>query len=222
MRRLRIDAETIVVDDGSVDATSEVAREILRGTPGRVVRIPENAGKGAAFRRGFAVAEGRWVLVSDADFSTPIEEYAQLAAAARDHDLDIVIGSRAMAGARIEKRQHPVRQGMGKAFNLAVRLATGLPFRDTQCGFKLFARERVEPLVAKLRVDGFAFDVELLFLAARFQLRVGEVPVVWRNDEHSSVGLVRDPLRMLLDLALVRWRFRRGLYNPEASERGVG
>jgi len=217
LRRERIDAEILVVDDGSADATAGVAEQALRGHRGRVLRQAENRGKGHAVRRGFRQAEGRWILLTDADLSTPIEEHAKLAAAARDHDLDIVIGSRALPDSRIEKRQNHVRESMGKIFNVIVRRMTGLPFRDTQCGFKLFDRARVEPLFDRLRVDGFAFDVELLFLAFRFGLRVREVPVIWRNDERSSVGLVTDPARMLLDLLAIRWRFRRGAYNPETG-----
>ncbi len=160
--------------------------------------------------------------MTDADLSSPIEEYAKLAAAAPDRDLDIALGSRALSESRIEKRQNPLRQSMGKTFNLFVRLLTGLPFRDTQCGFKLLDRSRTEPLFEKMRVDGFAFDVELIFLAQRFGLSVAEVPVIWRNDERSSVGLVTDPARMLFDLMLIRWRFRRGVYNPETARPGTG
>ena len=210
-------AEILVVDDGSSDATSQVASDFLRTRAGRVLRNVENHGKGNAFRRGFLEAAGRWVLITDADLSTPIEEYATLAAEARDHDLDVAFGSRALPASRVEVRQHALRQAMGKTFNRVVRLATGLPWLDTQCGFKLLHRERCLPIVQKMIVDGFAFDVELLFLCARFGLRTREVPVAWRNAEGSSVGVVVDPLRMLVDIARIRWRFRRGLYNPNVS-----
>jgi glycosyltransferase involved in cell wall biosynthesis len=222
LRQQRIDAEILVVDDGSTDSTAGVAAQQLKGHRGRVLRSPENCGKGHAARRGFHEATGRWILMTDADLSSPIEEYAKLAAAAPDRDLDIALGSRALSESRIEKRQNPLRQSMGKTFNLFVRLLTGLPFRDTQCGFKLLDRSRTEPLFEKMRVDGFAFDVELIFLAQRFGLSVAEVPVIWRNDERSSVGLVTDPARMLFDLMLIRWRFRRGVYNPETARPGTG
>jgi hypothetical protein len=111
---------------------------------------------------------------------------------------------------------------MGRTFNRIIRVATGLPYHDTQCGFKLMDRERVRPIVDKMVVDRFAFDVELLFLCRRFGLSVKEVPVVWRNASGSKVSMVVDPVKMLLDVSRVRWRFRRGLYNPEtvASARG--
>ena len=215
-------AEIIVVDDGSTDGTYGVAAEALRGTNGRVIRLAENHGKGHAFRRGFLEASGRWVLLTDADLSTPIEEHAKLAAAARDHDVDVVIGSRALPSSRIELRQHPVRQSMGVMFNTIVRAATRLPFRDTQCGFKLLDRDRCRPIVERMVVDGFAFDVELLFLCSRFGLRVRDVPVVWRDAPGSKVDLLGDPLRMLVDVARIRWRFRRGLYNPVAGSAEPG
>jgi glycosyltransferase involved in cell wall biosynthesis len=211
------DAEIVVVDDGSRDASVEVASGALRGRRGRVLRAAENRGKGHAVRRGILAAEGRWVLLTDADLSTPVEEHARLAAAARDHDLDAVVGSRALPGSRIEIRQHVIRQLMGKTFNRVVRWTTGLPFRDTQCGFKLFDRERCRPIFERMVVDRFAFDVEFLFVATRLGLRVREVPVVWRDARGSKVGLVGDPARMLVDLARIRWRFRRGLYHATGS-----
>jgi dolichyl-phosphate beta-glucosyltransferase len=210
-----IEAEIVVVDDGSRDGTAGVATEALRGRRGRVIRLPENRGKGAAVRRGVAEAQGRWVLLSDADLSSPIEEHEALARAVRERDLDVAIGSRALDEKKVEVRQNVVRQTMGKTFNVAIRALTGLPFRDTQCGFKLMDRRRVLPLFEAMVVDRFAFDVEFLFLCQRFGLAVGEVPVIWRNAPGSKVSLFRDPANMLADVVRVRWRFRRGLYRPE-------
>jgi dolichyl-phosphate beta-glucosyltransferase len=210
----RIDSEILVVDDGSRDATLEVARRALADRAGRVLHRAERGGKGAAVRQGVTEAAGRWVLVTDADLSTPIEEYSRLADAARDRDRDVVIGSRALPGSRVEVHQHRVRESMGRAFAVVVRAVMRLPFRDTQCGFKLFDRKRTKPLFDRMVIDGFAWDVELLYLCVRFGLRVEEVPVAWRNDPRSAVRLLADPPRMLLDLLRIRWRFRRGAYNP--------
>jgi dolichyl-phosphate beta-glucosyltransferase len=209
-----IDAEVLVVDDGSKDKTAEVAAKALESRRGRVLPNGENRGKGYSVRHGVLEARGRFVLLTDADLSTPIEEHAKLAAVLRDRDLDVVIGSRAVAGADVQVRQGWLRESMGRTFNRLIRAVTGLPFRDTQCGFKLMDRERVKPIVDKMVVDGFAFDVELLFLSARFGLSVAEVPVIWRNAAGSKVSVIVDPLSMMVDLFRVRWRFRRGLYNP--------
>ncbi len=204
--------ETLVVDDGSTDETASVARAHLTRSAGRVVSVERNRGKGHAVRRGLAEAAGAWVLVTDADLSCPIEEYTTLAAAARARRLDVVIGSRALPGSRVVVAQHPVRTQMGKTFNRILRPLTGLPFLDTQCGFKLLHRERTRPLVEQLVVDGFAYDVELLVVCLRAGLKVAEVPVVWRNRPASHVRLFRDPVRMLIDLARVWWRVRRRAY----------
>ncbi len=221
MSERRIVWELLVVDDGSTDATRRVAAEFLRGRRGRLLQNAENRGKGHAVRRGVLEAAGRWVLVTDADLSAPIEEHEKLQSAVREHDLDVAIGSRGLPESRVEIRQRRIRENMGKVFNRIVRLMTGLPFRDTQCGFKLFDRDRCLPLFERMVVDRFAFDVEFLYLCVRFSLKVKEIPVVWRNAPDSTVTLVADPLNMLYDMARVRWRFRRGLYNP-SPETGAG
>jgi len=216
-----IDAELLVVDDGSKDKTAELAAKALEGRRGRVVGNGENRGKGYSVRHGVLEARGRFVLLTDADLSTPIEEHAKLAAVIRDRDLDVVIGSRALPDSDVQVRQGWLRQAMGRSFNTIIRALTRLRFPDTQCGFKLMDRERVKPLFEKMVVDGFAFDVELLFLCARFGLSVADVPVTWRNATGSKVSLVGDPLKMIADVLRVRWRFRRGLYNPESGEAGA-
>jgi dolichyl-phosphate beta-glucosyltransferase len=212
-----IDAEILVVDDGSKDRTAELAGKALAGRRGRVVANGENRGKGYSVRHGVLEARGRFVLLTDADLSTSIEEHAKLAQVIRDRGLDVAIGSRALPDSNVEIRQSWLRQTMGRSFNVIIRSLTGLPFRDTQCGFKLMDRERVKPLVDKMVVDGFAFDVELLYLCARFGLSVAEVPVTWRNASGSKVSIVGDPLRMIADVLRIRWRFRRGLYKPEGA-----
>jgi glycosyltransferase involved in cell wall biosynthesis len=209
-----LNAEILVVDDGSADGTVRLAEGYLRGRNGRVLPNGRNRGKGYSVRQGVLQASGRWVLLTDADLSTPIEEYDSLAAVVRDRDLDVAIGSRGLADSRVEVPQHGLRQFMGKTFNRIIRVMTGLPFRDTQCGFKLMDRERCLPLFQRMQVERFAFDVEFLFLCHRYGLQVAEVPVIWRNDEASTVSILADPANMLLDVAKVRWRFRRGHYDP--------
>jgi dolichyl-phosphate beta-glucosyltransferase len=212
-----IDAEVIVVDDGSSDATVRIATELLRGRRAEVLSNDENRGKGFSVRRGVLAATGRWVLVTDADLSAPIDEYDKLTAVVREQDVDVAIGSRGLETSRIEIRQNPVREAMGKTFNWCIRRMTDLPFRDTQCGFKLMDRERTRPLFERMIVDRFAFDVEFLFLCMKFGIQVREVPVAWANVEGSKVSMFTDPINMLWDVARVRWRFRRGGYNPEET-----
>ena len=148
----KIDAEILVIDDGSRDQTAALAERLL-GSRGRVLQNPGNKGKGYSVRSGVLEARGRWVLMTDADLSTPIEEHQKLADVARDHDVDVVIGSRALADSQVEVRQGALRQLMGKTFNKIIKLGTGLKFNDTQCGFKLMDRERVKPLFERMVVD---------------------------------------------------------------------
>jgi dolichyl-phosphate beta-glucosyltransferase len=213
-----LEAEILVVDDGSADGTVRVAEGFLRGRRGRVVQNRRNRGKGYSVRHGVLAAEGRWVLLTDADLSTPIEEYDRLAAAARSHDLDVVIGSRGLHDSNVEVAQHGVRQFMGRTFNKAIRVMTGLRFKDTQCGFKLMDRDRCLPLFRRMNVERFAFDVELLFLCNRYGLKVEEVAVTWRNNPASKVSILGDPMNMLVDVAKVRWNFRKGLYDPTRED----
>ena len=200
-------AEILVVDDGSADRTVAIARAALEGTRGSVLTGEPNRGKGYAVRRGVLAATGRTVLITDADLSTPIEEHDKLAAAMLAHGLHVAIGSRALYGSQ---GQNPLRQLMGKTFNRIMRGMTGLPFQDTQCGFKLLDRAATRPIVERMVVDRFAFDVEFLYLCRQASLRVEEVPVVWRNAPGSKVSLMGDPANMLWDVAKLRWRHRRG------------
>lgn len=195
-----LDAEIVVVDDGSTDGTGELAHAWLGSRPGAVISNAANGGKGFAVRRGVLMARGRVVLITDADLSCPISQLEQLERAMREQGLDVAIGSRAVPDARVEVRQHIGRELMGRAFNVVVRALTGLPHKDTQCGFKLVKSACARPLFAQMTVNGFAFDVEFLMLCARAGLQVGEVPVVWRNSPESRVSLVGDSSRMLLDL----------------------
>lgn len=202
-------AELIVVDDGSTDGTARVAEEFFAQRPevtARVLRFAENRGKGHAVRAGLLAAQGPIALFSDADLSTPITELPKIVEPIEAGSYDIVIGSRAIDRSLIGHRQPWRREQGGKVFNAIVRLATGLPFYDTQCGFKAFRMEVARPIVEQAQIDGFGCDVELLFLAQRAGLRMREVPVRWNHHEGSKVHIVRDSLRMFAEVVSLRTR----------------
>lgn len=201
--------EIVIVDDGSDDETSTRSREMLRTRRARVVTLPRNRGKGYAVREGIRAAELPWVLVTDSDLSTPIDEAETLARVLREREADVAIGSRYVAGAQVDVRQPLLRRSVDGLFRVFVRMLTGLPYRDTQCGFKLMRRSAVLPLLDSLRVDRFAWDVEFLLRARNRGLFVAEVPVFWRDDRPSRVRLLRDPLLMLRDLLATRLRAGR-------------
>ena len=200
-------AELIVVDDGSVDGTADVAASHLSGLPGsKLVRLPLNSGKGAAVRAGVAHARGKSIVFMDADLATDLGDLPVLLDALEE--ADVAIGSRVVAGATVDGAS-ATRARMGRTFNRMARAVTGLKLRDTQCGFKAFRAPVAQLLFHLGVVDGFAFDVEILALARRMGYRVAEVPVHWRAIEDSRVDVVRDPLRMVRDVVMTQARWRR-------------
>jgi dolichyl-phosphate beta-glucosyltransferase len=200
--------EIVVVDDGSADRTSGVVQERFAGEPRvRVLRFPQNHGKGWAVREGFRAASGELVLFSDADLATPIEELTKFESAAA-RGFDLVIASRVIDGARILTPQPWRRRLSGSVFRGLVRLLGLSPFRDTQCGFKLMRRRTMRPIVDAVTTEGFAFDVELIARARAAGLQVREEPVDWRDASGSKVRLYPDAVRMACDLFRLRWRLR--------------
>ncbi len=203
--------EVIVVDDGSTDSTAQLVEQWRREFPGlRLVSNGRNRGKGYSVRHGMLEARGRIALFTDADLSTPLEEMGKLLAALES--ADVAIGSRAVDRSLIEVHQSRQRELAGIIFNLCVRLLTGLPFLDTQCGFKAFRRERARIAFEQQRSERFGFDPELLFLARRHGLVCVEVPVRWANDPRTKVHVLRDSLDMFLELIRIRWNWLLGRY----------
>ena len=197
--------EVLVVDDGSRDRTVEVASSFAdEGV--RVIRHEKNRGKGAAIRTGVLASRGDEVLLTDADFSTPIEELGKLQA--RLEKTPVVIGSRGLADSVIQEHQPFYRELMGKTFNRIIRILGVRGLRDTQCGFKLLKGDLARSLGSDLSIDGFAYDVELLWLARRRGQGIGEVGVVWVNSPDSRVDPIRSSLSMLRDVILIRLRHR--------------
>ena len=199
-------SELIVVNDGSTDGTGAIARKILSETniATRLLENFPNRGKGAAVRSGLLAAREPIGLFSDADLSTPIEETPKLIEPIANGEVDIAFGSRALDRSLIGVHQPWRREQGGRVFNLLVRVATGLPFWDTQCGFKAFRLGVCRPILEAARVNGFAFDVELLYLAQRAGLRIREIPVRWNHAEGSKVSFFRDSLRMLREVITLR------------------
>jgi glycosyltransferase involved in cell wall biosynthesis len=212
LEKTEIDIQVIVVDDGSTDSTPDIVRAANTAKV-RLIRNDRNRGKGYSVRNGVLNATGKYVVFSDADLSTPIEELSKLYEVAVRENADIVIGSRGVDAAFIEKHQAMFRELGGKLFNRMVRLLLGLDIRDTQCGFKLFHRERTRAIFQKQTTEGFGFDPEVLFIAARHGLRIREVPVRWSHSEGSKVSFLRDGLRMFADLMRIRWNYIRGRYS---------
>jgi glycosyltransferase involved in cell wall biosynthesis len=206
------DAEVLVVDDGSSDSTAAVVENRAATEPRLLlVQNPGNRGKGFAIRHGMLQAKGDWILFSDADLSAPIDQLSKLLDAAEEQGAAIAIGSRALDRTLIGVHQSQWREMSGIAFNRIMRLITGLPFADTQCGFKLFRRDAARRVFPLQRLDGFSFDVEDLFVAHTLGIPTIEVPVRWNNVEGTKVGLLQG-VASFLDLLRIRWNWLQGHY----------
>jgi glycosyltransferase involved in cell wall biosynthesis len=219
-------SELIVVDDGSTDETVAVAEGRFASADARgrvgasVVRVEPNRGKGNAVRTGMLAARGVIALFSDADLSTPIAEAPKLMGPIRSGQYDVVFGSRALDRSLIGVHQPWQREQSGRVFNLVMRLMTGLPFWDTQCGFKAFRMDVCRPVVEGARIDRFGFDVELLFIAHRAGLRLFERAVRWDDVAGSKVSF-RTGLQGFDELRQLRRNSRRGLYAEAIRRAGT-
>jgi len=214
--------EVVVVDDGSSDRTAATVG-FFEGLADRLtlIRLPANRGKGAAVRAGMLAARGERALMTDADMSTPLEDIVSLAAAL-DSGYDVAIGSRALPQSQVLVHQPLVRELLGKGFNVLLRVAARIPWRDTQCGFKLFRVETTRMLFESQEIEGFAFDAEICVRARRRGLRVMEVPVRWSNDPETHVRLWPS-LRMALDIPRIAALARgRGVDVPDPGVVPVG
>jgi dolichyl-phosphate beta-glucosyltransferase len=206
--------EILVVDDGSTDETAALIEEAATQNPClRLLRLPHNSGKGAAVRAGMQAAQGEFQLFTDADGATPIQELEQLEAA-MNNGADLAIGSRTLASRdnryRVQARLH--RTVLGNLFNRIVRLLGIGDINDTQCGFKLFRKSVAQDLFSVARIDGYGFDLELLYIAQQRGYRIAEVPINWMDQPGSKVRVLRDGLAMLREMLAVRRNNARGLY----------
>ena len=204
--------ELIVVDDGSRDDTSGVARRLSDELHEvRLIRLAANHGKGYAVRSGVVNARGRKVLFADADGATPFAEIERLDGAI-EQGADVAVGSRALHAQGVRVRAKLYRRVLGRTFHALVELLTVRDIKDTQCGFKLFRAPVAHDLFSRMRMNGFSFDVELLVMAGRRGYRVAEVPVNWCHQPGSKVRLTVDSLRMAIDLFRIRGHCLSGEY----------
>ena len=215
-------AEVVVVDDGSRDRTAEIVRAFAQNLSAnahpevRLIQNPGNHGKGYSVRNGILHSFGEVVMFTDADLSSPIEEadglFAAIAAGA-----DIAIGSRWLESTRQTIRQPLYRQFFGRCFNGVTRFIMGLPYADTQCGFKAITRAAAQTVFQLQTIERWGFDPEILFIARKRGYRVQEVPVSWAHDERTRISYLKDGTRMLQDIAIVRWNALLGRYNKQVE-----
>jgi len=206
LKNKNFEYEIILIDDGSDDSTVKIALESELAKRGKLVLIKneKNTGKGFSIRRGILASSGEYILFSDSDLSTPIEEFDELFLHIQS-GYDIAIGSRSIEGADVRVHQPFYREIMGRVFNFLVQLLVLKGFVDTQCGFKLFKASTAKDIAKELKIDRFGFDVEMLYLAKKKNYRIKEVPVIWLNSPISRVSPISDSCKMFMDL----WRIRR-------------
>jgi dolichyl-phosphate beta-glucosyltransferase len=200
-----IEYEVIVVDDGSSDGTVDVARKSGLARAGRlnIISNGKNRGKGFSVRTGIRASRGKYVLFTDADLSTPISEFDKLFSF-MDQGYDIVMASRGIKGSVLKVRQPWYRQTMGRIFNLFVKLMLFRDHNDTQCGFKLLRGEVAREISGEMKIDGFCFDVEMIYLARKKGYKIKEIGVIWENSIESRVTIMNSSLSMFMDLFRIK------------------
>lgn len=206
-------AEVLVVDDGSTDHTAAIVQRWMESHPRlHLIQNPGNRGKGYSVRNGLLQAAGEIVMFTDADLSAPMEEAERLLAAIR-RGADVAIGSRWLERARQTIHQPLYRQFFGRCFNWITRIVMGLPFRDTQCGFKAFRRSVAQVIFRLQTIERWGFDPEILFIAQKLGYEIQEVPVTWGHDERSRISYIKDGIKMLEDMARIRANSLAGRYD---------
>jgi glycosyltransferase involved in cell wall biosynthesis len=211
------DAEVLVVDDGSVDETPAIVARWMEAHPRlHLVKNEGNRGKGYSVRNGLLQAAGEVVMFTDADLSAPMEEAERLLAAIAD-GADVAIGSRWMDKTRQTIHQPLYRRFFGRCFNWVTRTVMGLPFKDTQCGFKAFRRPAAQVIFRLQRIERWGFDPEILFIARKLGYQIREVPVTWGHDERSRMSYLKDGMKMLEEMAVIRANSIAGRYDEDIA-----
>ena len=209
-----------LIDDGSTDQTLQIARAKTDKLKSKftISSYKLNKGKFHALKTGFLLAKGKYVLMTDVDLSAPISQYELLLENLVKYDAHCVIASRSMGLSKLPVPQPSYRRISGRIFSVVVSMLHGLKFKDTQCGFKLFKRDKFEEIFSRLRISGFSGDVEILYLAKKLSLKIREVPVEWSDSPGSKVSLGSHGLHMFFELFCIKWYDSVGLYNIKKSK----
>jgi len=206
-------AEVLVVDDGSTDNTVDIVQARRHLHPElSLIENQGNRGKGFSVRNGLLQASGEIVMFTDADLSAPIEE-AVLLFEAIERGADVAIGSRWLDKQKQTRHQPLYRRFFGRCYNRLTRTVMGLPYKDTQCGFKAFRRAAAQPIFRLQTIERWGFDPEILFIAQKLGFKIVEVPVTWGHDERSRISYLRDGTQMLREMAQIRSNSMRGRYD---------
>lgn len=213
------DSEVLVVNDGSSDRTADVVRQFINQTSGRLrlIENPGNLGKGYAIRNGMMQARGQIILFYDADLATPTSEIPKVISPIAENRYDIVFGSRAIDRSLIGTHQSFMREFIGRAGNWIQYLLTGLNFKDTQCGFKAFSHLATQKIFPLQQINGFGFDPEILFIAKKQGWRMLETAVRWNHVEGSKVNPISSPIKVLFEIATIRWNDLTGKYDASRA-----
>lgn len=204
LKKRRLKFELILVDDGSTDGSTAIAKRFLSDPRVRLKVHPVNRGKGAAVRTGVLQAVGKYVLFLDADLATPIEETATFLDVLKRGTCEVAIASRALPESKITKRQPWLRVMIGRIGNRVIRVLLGLPYHDTQCGYKMFTASAAKTLFKIQRFPRWSFDIEILYRAKKLHIPVCELPVTWHDAPASRVHPLRDPILFFRDVLALR------------------
>ena len=219
LKEKKINAEIIVVDDGSIDKTKKIIKKLQQKIPDlKLINLEKNRGKGFAVKKGIEKSKGKFILFTDADNSTPIEELEKLMQKMRESKSDIAIGSRYLRGSDVKIKQPIYRRFLGRIGNLLIRLLIIKKIKDTQCGFKLFEHKTAKKIFPFQKIKRFAFDIETLAIAKKLNYKIIEVPVSWFNSPESRIRPIKDALRTFRDLIYIKINLWKGIYSSNQNK----